>query len=506
MIKNIIANIIGRFWSILTNYLFIPIYISFLGIENYAVISLSFILIGVMSVMDAGLTATLSREFARNEEENSSNHKRRVLNTLESCYWIIVIIIIFIILMFARPIAERWITLKTLEIGYVSTALKIFGVSMALQLLGNFYIGGLIGLEKQVRANFYQVVWSVFKNGFVLLVIFFRPSLIYFFAWQGAVTFIYILFLRFSLIRSISAGVPYQTKGFLFDKELLKAIGGFVGGMFLISIIAAVNSQLDKIAISKLLPIEELGYYNLGVSLTQVLMVLVSPVAMALLPRFTSLYSQKKNAEADHLFYTIMLLVVIFIFSIAASIMFYSKELIFIWTANPVLALSASKYVLYLALGTAMLATQVIPFNIAIANGYTKINTIMGILSLFISIPGYWLSVSYLGPKGAAMTWCVIQSLTTPVYLYYIHKKFLREYSYLNLIFKNILFPAGTAIAVGFVISLLVPHLQNRIAELILIGISTLFTLTVVTVITMPFSKIRFYYSVVKSSLESFMK
>jgi O-antigen/teichoic acid export membrane protein len=459
-----------------------------------------------MSVMDAGLTATLSREFAKNDEGGKLDHKMRVLNTLETCYWIIVVVIILIIFVFARPIAEKWITLKVLDISYVSTALKIFGASMALQLLGNFYIGGLIGLERQVKANLYQVIWGVFKNGLVLLVIFFRPSLIYFFAWQGIVTLIYILFLRFSLVKSITSGVLNATKVFLFDKMLLRTIGGFVGGMLLISIVAAINTQLDKIAISKLLPIEELGYYNLGISLTQVLMVLVSPVAMALLPRFTLLYSQKKNAEADHLFYTIMLLVVIFIFSIAASIMFYSRELIFIWTANPVLALSSSKYVLYLALGTAMLATQVIPFNIAIANGYTKINTIMGILSLFISIPGYWISVSYLGPKGAAITWCIIQTITMPLYLYYIHKKFLKEYSYSSLIFNNILFPACSAIAIGFIISLLIPHLQNRIGELALIGLATLLTLIVVTFITMPLGKIRLYYSVVKNRLVSFKR
>lgn len=75
MKKNIIANLIGRFWGILSNFLFIPFYIKLLGFESYSIISFSLMIAGIMAVLDAGLTATLSREFARNDKNEEQKKK-----------------------------------------------------------------------------------------------------------------------------------------------------------------------------------------------------------------------------------------------------------------------------------------------------------------------------------------------------------------------------------------------------------------------------------------------
>ena len=81
MIKNIFANFLGRFWSISSNFLFIPLYIHYLGFESYSVISFTLVIVALMAVLDAGLKATLSREFAR--IDNSSEEKSRIYKVLK---------------------------------------------------------------------------------------------------------------------------------------------------------------------------------------------------------------------------------------------------------------------------------------------------------------------------------------------------------------------------------------------------------------------------------------
>ena len=49
MYRNIVANIVGRCWSILSNFLFVPLYIQFLGIESYSIISLTLVIAGLMA-------------------------------------------------------------------------------------------------------------------------------------------------------------------------------------------------------------------------------------------------------------------------------------------------------------------------------------------------------------------------------------------------------------------------------------------------------------------------
>lgn len=82
MKKNILANFIGRFWGVLSNFLFVPLYIKILGLESYSIISFTLVLNGIMAMMDASLTATLSREFAsRHNSENEkykSIHKKKI--------------------------------------------------------------------------------------------------------------------------------------------------------------------------------------------------------------------------------------------------------------------------------------------------------------------------------------------------------------------------------------------------------------------------------------------
>ena len=66
MIKqNIAANFIGRAWGFISVYLFIPLYLKFLGIEAFGLVGFYSTLVGVLAFADMGFTATLNREMAR---------------------------------------------------------------------------------------------------------------------------------------------------------------------------------------------------------------------------------------------------------------------------------------------------------------------------------------------------------------------------------------------------------------------------------------------------------
>lgn len=60
LLKNVIANIVGKLWSFISIYLFIPIYIKVLGIESYGIIAFYTVLQTFLTFVDIGLTATLN--------------------------------------------------------------------------------------------------------------------------------------------------------------------------------------------------------------------------------------------------------------------------------------------------------------------------------------------------------------------------------------------------------------------------------------------------------------
>lgn len=479
MLKNIIANFLGRFWSILSNFLFIPLYIHYLGFESYSVISFTMVIAGLMAVLDAGLTATLSREFAR--IDNSSEEKIRIYKTLETSYFIITAICILFVFFFSDYIASEWINLKSFGIEKISYFIKIVSFDIGFQLLFRFYMGGVLGLEKQVEANLWQVLWGITRNGIVVIVIIMFPTLDFFFIWQTISTVVFTLIMRFVLNKLLIGNylLNFQLQ---LNKTILNKVWRFAGGMLLISLVSSLNTQMDKIAISRLLPIENLGHYTLAVSLSMGIIIFVNPISTALLPRFTALYSQGKIEGATRIFNKTNLFVSILVFSIMINMIFFSKDLIWIWTSDLNLAVLASVFLPFIAFGFGMLALQIIPFNVAIANGYTKLNNIMGIISLLITIPGYWIATIKIGAIGAAYIFSSVQTILTFIYMYFINKKFLKMESISKFYIKNMLFPLLISICVVYFFYMgLFFVSKNKIITLFWIGCSTIFTITINT-------------------------
>lgn len=489
MFKNIVANFIGRFWSILSNFLFIPLYIHFLGFESYSIISFTLVITGLMAVLDAGLTATLSREFSRADQ--SEIDKVKIFKTLESSYFIIVGLCVVLIFAFSNIIADNWLNVKTFESERISFFLKVIGFEVGFQLLLRFYMGGLLGLEKQVRANMYQVGWGAVRNGLVIIILMFVPTLEMFFIWQTVSTLIFTVLVRFYLNEALMGFHRFDFT-FKIERIVLEKIWRFAGGVLLISLVSSLNTQMDKIVISKLLPVESLGYYTLSVSLAMGIIVLINPISVALLPRFTALFSSKRDIEASLLFNKVNLFVAILIFSIMANMSFFSKELIWIWTGSIEIANRSHLFLPIIAASAGMISLTILPYDIAIANGYTKLNNILGLLSLFITLPGYWLATQSYGAIGAAYVACGIQTVNAFVYIYIINKKFIKTNSIKNLYLKQILFPLVISFFIAFGFSFIPDWVSKyRMISLFWIMISTIVTIGICTIILVEKKEIK---------------
>lgn len=473
MLKNVVANFIGKFWSLFSVFLFVPLYIDFLGFTSYSVISFTLMLAGLMAILDGGLTATLSREFARTDK--TSDEKRKIFGTLESSYIVLTIIAISLLFFFSNTIAANWLNVEGISIMEISLFIKLVSFEVGLQMLFRFYLGGLFGLEKQVTANVIQIGWGVFRNGLVVFFIYFFPTLQAFFIWQLVSTFLFTLILKFILQKNF-IGNGVLNLNFYINKYILKEVWHFAGGMMLISIVAAVNTQLDKLIISKMLSIESLGYYTLALSLSTALVAVVNPISVAILPRFTALYSAKNYIEATQLFVKVNLLTSIIIFSLMANMVVFSKELVWIWTGKVELAEKVFIYLPILALSYAMLSMASIPYNIAIANGYTKLNNILGIVSLFFTIPCYYFAIKSFGILGIAVVFLIMQTTITILYYVFINRMFLKI-DLLNLLGKKFLFPLAMTLIISFAINIIPFSIwENRFISLMWIGMSSFVT------------------------------
>ena len=422
--RNIVANIFGRFWGVISIYIFIPLYIDVLGVKVYGVIGFYAVLEGLLIFADTGLTATLKRELAKGDESTESRkYKYKILRSIESVYFLIVFIIIGGVFFGSNFIVNSWLNIQDLDIESTKQGIQIMGAALGLNFLSALYQGGILGLERQVESNIFHVLWGIIKNGgAVLAVLFIDKTLSIFFLWQLGINLIYVVSLRFFVIKSLKQRSIFLWS-FINDIKLLKDVWKYAFGMLLIAIIAALNSQFDKLVLSKLLSISELGIYTVAYSLAMIPIALSGPISNAIFPRFVKYFESNDNLKLEKTFTNSFKIVLLIAGTTATTLCFYSEFIINIWTQDKDIASSAYIPASLLLLGQMLLSFQIIPFNLALANGNTKINVRIGVIGLFFLMPLVFFMTKFHGMFGAALSWLIYSFVITPIYIILILKK-----------------------------------------------------------------------------------
>ncbi len=442
MFKNIIANYVSKIWGIISVFVFIPFYIKILGIESYAVISFYTVILTIMYFADGGLSATLNREIARSTDKKYIGN---MLFTIEKVYLAICLFIILLIFSCSGFISANWLNSHTISPEYLRIYISLMGISVALQLFTTLESSGLMGLEKQVLANGIQVLSSIFRSAVVLIPLYFYPTLLTFFIWQVSVNIIFFFITRHNLWKFIKTNVSYK-----FDKQVLKTLGRFAGGMMLMAIISSLNTQIDKLVISKILSLKEFGYYSLAGILSQVPVLIITPIAVAILPRMVKYAA---NAEKDKLtkLFHVNTFVISSLATTGALVLFlFTQDFILIWTRDNLIANAIENVTKLLLIGGVFLAFQYMPYHLAIANGHTKTNVGLGVVSVFCIIPVLIFFVKQYGLIGATYTW-LIMNLFAYFYLgYFIITKFL-ENEFKRWLINGTLIPLIIALSIGII-------------------------------------------------------
>ncbi|MDA8126472.1 MAG: oligosaccharide flippase family protein, partial [Deltaproteobacteria bacterium] len=142
--KNTVANYAGTLCQGLLGFVFVPLYVKYLGIESYGLIAFSVSLSALLRLADLGLSSTLNREFARYSVLPESAQKMRdLLKTLQTVYWATSILASLVAFAGAPLLARYWITSDSLDVPIVQNVVVMIGLTAALQGPMSLYVGGV---------------------------------------------------------------------------------------------------------------------------------------------------------------------------------------------------------------------------------------------------------------------------------------------------------------------------------------------------------------------------
>ncbi len=403
---------------------FVPLYIHFMGIEAYGLIGVFVTLQALFSLLDLGLSSTLNREMARlSVQENPGQEMRDLLRTLEAMFWPIGILIALALLVLAPLIANHWLQNTVLPVATIEQAVMLMGLAMALQWPFTFYSGALLGLQRQVLLNGVVIAAATLRSvGSVLVLWLVSPTILAFFAWQIAVSTVQTFAISIAVWRSL----PGAERRACFRIELLRRIWRFAAGISGISFLALILTQVDKIVLSRLLTLEMFGYYTLASMVAMSLYRLITPLFMALYPRFTELAALGNEQALRQLYHRSCQLMSVVLLPVAVIVALFSKEILLIWTQNATTAENTSLILSLLIAGTALHGLINLPYALQLAHGWTSLVFYSNLVAILILIPLLFVMTSWYGAVGAALIWVLLNVGYVAFSQQIMHRRLLR--------------------------------------------------------------------------------
>ena len=406
--RNILANFLGQGVSSLLMLALVPVYISYLGIESYALIGLFAVLQAWLTLLDFGMTPALGREMARfGAGALTPLQIRDLLRSLEWLVCAIATLIIVAMTVFAGPLSRTWLNAEDLSAETIASALSMMSLVIAARFLEGLWRSALFGLQQQVWFNLAHTGLTLFRHvGAALLIAFVAPTTEAFFQWQLLASVLTLGVLGWKLYQLLPPG-PRAAR---FSLPALRTIARFALGMLGINLLAVMLMQVDKLVLSRLISLEALGHYLLAASVAAALNALIAPITQALSPRLVAAVTTKNPRSEATLYHAGAQLISVIVAPAALIMIFFGEDAVRLWTGNGPLAADVAPLLHLLALGTFLNGLMHLAYFTMAAHGWTRLSLLSNIIAVAVMLPLLIIVAPELGGRGAAMVWVVINA------------------------------------------------------------------------------------------------
>ena len=403
---NIIANLFGRAWTALISLAVIPLYINLMGMEAYGLVGIYTTLQAVFILLDMGMGATINRELARlSSIPGGAGEMLDFSYSLERIYLCIGALLMGVIIGLSHYLAAEWIDSKFYEPGEVEYVIRLMGVAVALQWPVSIYSNGLMGLQEQALNSVLNILLFTLRGvGGVTVLWVVNPTVEVFFVWIVMVNVVQILVYRRYFYRALPAvdGRPR------FDMGMLKSRMGFAVGMMGVTISISLMLYTDKIILSKLVSLEEFGYYSIAASMALTLRGVVEAIRSAIYPRLVQCLEVGDWSKFKGSFHYGSQLISVVFFPLIVVLVVFSSEILTLWVRNADVVANTHGVLSILLVATGINSLIYIPYAANIASARIRGTAILNMVVIIIQVPVLVVAATAHGIVGAA--WVMVAS------------------------------------------------------------------------------------------------
>ncbi len=442
---------------------FIPIYIQFLGIEAYGLIGMLALLQGSLSLFEAGLKPAIIREMARFAVGAlDSRSIKDLLRTAEAVAVAVAVTVATAIWALSDWLATSWVKPDALSVDVVSTAFATMGLVVALRLVEAVYVSSVVGLQRQVLENVISSAMATARGvGAILVLAFASPTIGAFFLWQAVVSLVTVIAFGCVIYKHLN---KVATRGVV-SSATLRRIWDASRGTMAIAVLAIVLTQLDKLLLSRLLPLESFSYYALASVTAGSLYLLIAPVITAFYPRFAEYVTLGNQRALRAAYHQAAQLISVVVGTGAVILIAMPDRVLLLWTANPQLAQEVAPLLSIMAFGTLLNGLMWVPYHLQLAHGWASLTAKVNAVAVVALVPAILLVVPSYGAIGAAWIWVALNAAYLTFGVYLMHRKLLPEEKR-RWYLEDVAAPLCGAAVVGAVLNYAMPTEIPRAWEL----------------------------------------
>jgi O-antigen/teichoic acid export membrane protein len=472
---NILSNYAGQIWMAAMGVLFLPQYIHILGMEAFGFVGLMLSFQAILQLFDFGIGSATNRELSRRVHDPAlADGTRDLVRTSEIIIWLLMVAAALLIWIFSGLMVDHWLHLQSIGRGDANRDVTIMGIAIALYWPSLFYANCLSGLERQPTLNLINVLFTTLRYAGVLpVLLWLSPSIKAFLWWYAAV----------GAGQSVATAVAvWRTlpKGTRFARWRIEELHGsrhFAGGLFSVSILALGVSQVDRLILASLRPLEDLGQYTLALSVASGLGRMVQPMFNALYPRFSRLVARHDVTTLRELYHLSSQYLAVVIASVATILIVFAHGVLLLWTGDAILANKVAPPLSMLVAGYALNGLMNIPYAMQLAHGWTRLAVGLNAASLFLGIPLCVWAVQRYGITGATLPWLFANLASVVIGIPLMHRRLLRSEMAAWYLRDN-LPPILVAMVVALAFDGLLPPIPRTITGVALLGVVSATTLT----------------------------
>lgn len=418
------ASFFSRGWAAALSLLAVPFYLRFLGVEAYGVVGIFASLSAMVSFLDLGLGATLTREMAKVPGGQAQPVQARdAARTFELVYAVSALLVGLVGASLAYPLGMVWVTVEALSREEVTQALVLASVALACQWPGNLYSAGLTGLQCQVRLSVATIVLGTLRVVLTLSVIWWCPTVQAFFSAQIALALLQTGVMRNMFWTALGGGGEIPK----FRWEIVRASLSFSGGMALIALTSIVQTQTDKLVLSRALSLPEFGVYSVVSALASGLYMVISPLFSVMFPRFSSSVHRGDERELIDQYHASSQLIAALVVPPAMLLAVFGQEVLYVWTGDRMLGTAGAGALLFLSVGNACNGLVNMPYALQLAYGWTRLMLWINMGSILLLVPGIWWAAAHYGAMGGAAVWALLNFGYLLLLPQIMHKRILRS-------------------------------------------------------------------------------